>query len=61
MPIARIRPSMVILFSEKPMYAMKANVGTIEVGIASVAIIVVRQSRMNSRIVRLTRIAASSR
>ena len=40
---------------------MNANVGTIDVGMASVAMSVVRQSRMKSRIVRLTRTAASSR
>ena len=51
MPIARIRPSIVMLLSVKPMYLMNRNVGMIEVGIASVAITVVRQSRMNSRIV----------
>jgi hypothetical protein len=40
---------------------MNRNVGMIDVGIASVAMIVVRQSRMNSRIVAETSTAASSR
>ena len=40
---------------------MNTNVGMIDVGIASVAISVVRQSRMNSRIVAETSTAASSR
>ena len=61
MPIARIRPSIVMLLSVKPMYRMKTKVGMIEVGMASVAISVVRQSRMKRRIVAETRTAASSR
>ena len=40
---------------------MNRNVGTIDVGIASVAITVVRQSRMNSRIVAETSTPASRR
>ena len=40
---------------------MKAKVAMIEVGMASVAMIVVRQSRMKSRIVRPTSTAASTR
>ena len=40
---------------------MNRNVGTIDVGMAKVAISVVRQSRMNSRIVSETSTAASSR
>ena len=61
MPMARIRPSIVMLLSVKPMYCMNRNVGMIDVGIASVAITVVRQSRMNSRIVAETSTAASRR
>ena len=61
MPMARIRPSIVMLLSVKPMYLMNTNVGMIDVGIASVAIRVVRQSRMNSRIVAETSTAARSR
>ena len=61
MPMARISPSIVMLLSVKPMYVMNTNVGMIEVGMASVAMSVVRQSRMNSRIVAETRTAASSR
>ena len=61
MPIARIRPSIVMLLSVNPMYRMNMNVGMIDVGMASVAISVVRQSRMNSRIVAETRTAARRR
>ena len=61
MPIARISPSMVMLLSVKPITYINANVAIIDVGIESVAMSVVRQSRMNSRIVRLTSTAASSR
>ena len=43
------------------MRLMNKNVGMIEVGIASVAMSVVRQSRMNSRIVSETSTPASSR
>ena len=50
-----------MLLSVKPMYYMNRNVGMIDVGIASVAITVVRQSRMNSRIVAETSTPASSR
>jgi hypothetical protein len=60
MPMARIKPSIVMLFSEKPIYDMKAKVGIIDMGIANVAMIVVRQSRMKTRIVRLTRIAGQN-
>ena len=51
MPMARISASIVMLLSVKPMKSMNRNVAMIDVGIASVAISVVRQSRMNSRIV----------
>ncbi len=61
MPIARIRPSIVMLLSVKPITYMNRNVGTIDVGMAKVAISVVRQSRMNSRIVSETSTAAKSR
>ncbi len=61
MPIARIKPSIVILLSVKPIYRMNMKVGIIDVGIASVAIRVVRQSRMKSRMVAETSTAASSR
>ena len=60
-PIARIRPSIVMLFRVKPITIMNRNVGMIEVGIASVAMTVVRQSRMNMRIVAETSAAASRR
>ena len=61
MPIARISPSIVILLSVKPMYRMNMKVGMIDVGMARVAIRVVRQSRMKSRMVADTRAAARSR
>ena len=61
MPIARISPSMVMLLSVKPIASMNAKVAIIDVGMESVAMSVVRQSRMKSRIVRLTRTAARSR
>ena len=60
-PIARISPSIVMLLIVKPMNSMKAKVAIIDVGIESVAISVVRQSRMKRRIVRLTRTAARRR
>ena len=50
-----------MLLSVKPMYLMNRNVGMIDVGIARVAIRVVRQSRMNRRIVAETSTPASSR
>ena len=50
-----------MLLSVKPIYRMNINVGIIDVGIASVAINVVRQSRMKSRIVADTSTAASRR
>ena len=49
-----------MLLSEKPIAYMKRNVGTIDVGIASVAMSVVRQSRMNNKIVSETKTAARS-
>ena len=52
---------MVMLLRVKPIASMKAKVAIIEVGIESVAMSVVRQSRMKSRIVRLTSTAASRR
>ncbi len=61
MPIARISPSIVMLLSVNPIACMNRNVGMIEVGIASVAMTVVRQSRMNMRIVAETSTAASRR
>ena len=61
MPMARIRPSIVMLLSVNPMYLMNMKVGMIDVGMASVAISVVRQSRMNRRIVAETSTAARSR
>ena len=60
-PIARISASIVILLSVNPMYCMNRNVGMIDVGIARVAMTVVRQSRMNRRIVAETSPAASRR
>ena len=60
-PIARISASIVMLLSVKPMYCMNRNVGMIEVGMARVAMTVVRQSRMNRRIVAETSTAASRR
>ncbi len=50
-----------MLLSVKPSASMNANVAMIDVGIASVAISVVRQSRMKSRIVTATRSAPSKR
>ena len=61
MPIARIKPSIVMLLSVNPMYLMNIKVGMIEVGMARVAINVVRQSRMNKRIVAETRTTARRR
>ncbi len=60
-PMARISPSMVMLFRVYPIQYMKAYVAMMEVGMARLAMIVVRQSWMNSRIVRATRIAAITR
>lgn len=61
MPMARINPSMVMLLSVKPMQCMNRNVGMMDVGMARVAMSVVRQSRMNSRMVSDTRPPASSK
>ncbi len=61
MPMARISPSIVMLFRVNPIAFMNRNVGMIEVGMARVAIRVVRQSRMNSKIVSETSPAASRR
>ena len=59
-PIARISPSIVILLRVNPMYRININVGMIDVGMASVAISVVRQSRMKSKMVADTKTAGAT-
>jgi hypothetical protein len=59
MPTASTRPSIVRLFSVKPMYRMNVNVAMIDVGIASPATSVLRQSRMKISTVNATRSAPS--
>ena len=47
MPMTRVRASRVTTFSEKPMIAMKAKVGTSDTGMAMAVIRVARHSRRN--------------
>ena len=58
MPIARISASSVRLLIENPRKYITANVVTIDVGIASPGMIVARKFRRNTKMIRITRIAA---
>ena len=54
MPTARINPRIVMLLRVNPSKSISAKVPAIDAGIDNDAITVVRQSRIKTRIVRLT-------